>query len=137
MYTNKYNIILYKYYIICIGFCKMAILRWGMMTAYRRDATHWTEVARRTRITNVVIELLPTVLEPLYVSSSFFTTSLGCLSYSAVSKEKENGEKSKELSTFSKNPDVMPDILYTSTRHSIQPEFRHFSAPKTVVNKGK
>lgn len=55
-----------------------------MVTAYRRDAINWTAMATRTRITNVVVELLPVALEPLYVSSSFLTTSLGCLSYSAV-----------------------------------------------------
>lgn len=60
------------------------LLKERAVTAYRRDDTHWTAVARRTRITKVAVEHLSIELEPLYVSSSFLTTSLGCLSYSAA-----------------------------------------------------
>lgn len=69
-------------------------------TAYRRDEIHCTATAKRTRMTNVVVDpLLPTnAPEPLYVSSSFLTTSLGCLSYSAA--DETNKEKKTNVNIF-------------------------------------
>lgn len=75
----------------------------GREVIYRRDAAHWTRT--RTRVTNVAVELPPAVLEPLYVSSSFFTTSLGCLSYSAAGEKTEKKKKMVRL-LFRKNGDI-------------------------------
>lgn len=79
-------------------FCKMAVCYdiysaenrpAGEQAAYDATSHRRNAVMTRTRITTNAVEQ-PAVLEQprLYVSSSFFTTSLGCLSYSAESRKR-------------------------------------------------
>lgn len=81
-------------------------------TAYRYAARWTAAMATRTRIANAIAEPLPVVVPaaPLYVSSSFLTTSLGCLSYSAVDRRCENAT----VKICSNGSCTIKDIIYTA-----------------------
>lgn len=118
-YDTLCNIIIYYR----IRSCRLTTPWRGLMSAYRREAIHWTAMAR-TRITNVV-ELQLDLTEPLYVSSSFLTTSLGCLSYSAVNKKSEMNKKKLKIKTANSDGDAR----YTAIVHFITSAvFEHFTS---------